>query len=197
MERLTNDLNIISSQANQPTLNAQELKSEFDKSGNIIKDFINDIVAPSIEKVESDVSKKVDTKDFETLSSELRAEIETKLSEVDNSIEELSKVSTNYGDFVRTTTTAKTIDHGHGSIKTDVQTITKEGYYPLAIVGYKLSGTVNPSYTDAQPQLLSMYLSNVTNGSCKINVKIKYSNNDNWTYKSTYELEILWIKIKS
>ena len=68
---------------------------------------------------------------------------------------------------------------------------------PLMISGYKVSGTVTPQYTSAQPHLLSAYLNNRKVGSCKTNVKVLYANNDDWTYKTTYELEVMWVKVKS
>lgn len=39
---LTENLNIISSLPDKPTLQSNELKNEFDKAGNLIKEFIND-----------------------------------------------------------------------------------------------------------------------------------------------------------
>ena len=196
MERLTDDLNIIQNLPNQPTDNASELKAKFDEAPNIIKNYLNNIVAKEIETVQSNVDKKVNTSDFEALKEEINTEIDEKLTSVDNAIDELSNIATQSGDFAFTTVTGQ-IDHGHGGIKTDVKDISKEGYMPLLISGFKVSGTVTPQYTSAQPQLLSAFLNNRKVGSCKTNVKVLYANNDDWTYKSTYELEIMWIKVKS
>lgn len=51
--RLTEDLNIISKLADEPNdvggLTAAELKAEFDKAGNAVKDWINTVLLPSLE----------------------------------------------------------------------------------------------------------------------------------------------------
>lgn len=52
IERLEDNLNIHQSLPNQPTLEAQELKKEFDRPANIIKDFINDILLPKLDEID-------------------------------------------------------------------------------------------------------------------------------------------------
>lgn len=52
IERLEDNLNIHQSLPNQPALDAQELKREFDKAANIIKDFINDILLPKLDEID-------------------------------------------------------------------------------------------------------------------------------------------------
>ena len=197
MEKLTEDLNIISKLQTRPTENEAELKGKWDEAGNIIKNYINGPLNNAVSNLENDVKDCVTEKEFEELSKDLTENINKKIEEVDRSIEQLENSAMNYEDIVREFTAPKILDHKHGGTIVDAQTITKAGYMPIGIVGHRISGTVTPNYTDAQPQLLSMYLSNISAGTCKTNVKIKYSNNDDWTYKSTYELQIAWAKIKS
>lgn len=196
MEKLTDDLNIIRNLADRPTQNASELKGEFDEAGNIIKNYLNNTVHPTVEGLLESMEGKIDESQFETLKTEITTLIKEKLTEIDSQISELKQAATSYGDFEITVTPSVTLDHGHGGIKTDVQTIKKEGYFPIGIVGYELSGTMTPNYQNTLPTLLSSYLSNRVSGSCKTNVKIIYYNNEQWTYKSTYKLHILWVRVK-
>ena len=196
MEKFTGDLNKIQNLADKPVQNAKELKAEFDEAANEIKDYLVNIVEPAVTYIENELPDKVGIDEFESLKTEINKQVNEKIEEIDNASEEIKKIATQPEDFVFTVVTG-TIDHGHGGIKTDTKELTKEGYMPLMISGFKVSGTVTPQYTSAQPQLLSAYLNNRKVGSCKTNVKIKYSNNDDWTYKSAYELEIMWLKVKS
>lgn len=49
LTKLTDNLNNVQSLANKPPLEAEELKAVFDKSGNSIKDYINEILTEEIE----------------------------------------------------------------------------------------------------------------------------------------------------
>lgn len=49
LTKLTSNLNSIQSLPNKPSLEAEELKAEFDKSGNLIKEYINEILTEEIE----------------------------------------------------------------------------------------------------------------------------------------------------
>ena len=57
LTKLTENLNKVGSLANRPTLQPEDLKKIFDESDNIIKDFINEILIPEIEKLVSDTAK--------------------------------------------------------------------------------------------------------------------------------------------
>ena len=60
IQKLTDDLNIISSLSNRPTQTAEELKQEFDKAGNIIKNYLNNILTPNIDtEIEEKVNNSV------------------------------------------------------------------------------------------------------------------------------------------
>ena len=49
LTKLTENLNNVQSLANKPPLEAEELKAEFDKAGNSIKAYINEILTEEIE----------------------------------------------------------------------------------------------------------------------------------------------------
>lgn len=49
LTKLTDNLNSIQSLPNKPALEAEELKAEFDKSSNLIKEYINEILTEEIE----------------------------------------------------------------------------------------------------------------------------------------------------
>lgn len=49
LTKLTENLNNVQSLANKPPLEAEELKAEFDKAGNSIKTYINEILTEEIE----------------------------------------------------------------------------------------------------------------------------------------------------
>ncbi len=51
LPELENNLNILQSLPNKPTLSAEDLKEEFDKAPNIIKDYINNTLLQAIENL--------------------------------------------------------------------------------------------------------------------------------------------------
>lgn len=51
MQRLETNLNFISSLADQPAMSTAELKQEFDKAGNVIKDFINNTMIRELDDI--------------------------------------------------------------------------------------------------------------------------------------------------
>lgn len=51
LTKLTDNLNSIQSLPNKPSLEADELKAEFDKAGNLIKAYINEILTKEIESL--------------------------------------------------------------------------------------------------------------------------------------------------
>ena len=73
-----------------------------------------------------------------------------------------------------------------GSYKNSVETVTKDGYYPIGIVGYTLGG--NGYSWCFVPQL---YLSNTSLGSGKINWMVRNSNTSKFT-GGTLSVRVLW-----
>lgn len=57
LTKLTENLNKVSSLPDKPTLQSDELKAVFDEAGNIIKNYINEILTAEIEKLVSDTAK--------------------------------------------------------------------------------------------------------------------------------------------
>ncbi|MCI8587834.1 MAG: hypothetical protein HFJ49_04405 [Clostridia bacterium] len=51
LTKLEKNLNIIQSLPNKPALEAEDLKKEFDKAGNEIKDYINNVLTKEIEEL--------------------------------------------------------------------------------------------------------------------------------------------------
>lgn len=66
LSKLTDNLNNISSLPDKPNLQSDELKATFDKTGNIIKKYINEILTEEIDKI---LIKKVDKVTGKVLSS--------------------------------------------------------------------------------------------------------------------------------
>lgn len=57
LTKLTDNLNKVGSLQDKPTLQPEELKDVFDEAGNIIKDYINEILTVEIEKLVNDTAK--------------------------------------------------------------------------------------------------------------------------------------------
>lgn len=57
----TVNTNNIQNLPDSPTLSADELKQEFDKSGKEIKDYINEILIPAVEKLVKDEKANLET----------------------------------------------------------------------------------------------------------------------------------------
>ena len=73
--KLTDDLNIIQSLQDQPTLSSQELKAKFDEGSNLIKDYINKLFLPKLQDTLED--------NLQTMKDE----IDKKLENVDKVLE--------------------------------------------------------------------------------------------------------------
>lgn len=61
LTKLTANLNSVSSLPDKPTLQSDELKSVFDEAGNVIKEYLNDVLTEEIEKLVSDTAKSTKT----------------------------------------------------------------------------------------------------------------------------------------
>lgn len=101
-----------------------------------------------------------------------------------------------YGDLVTTATKTYTINHGHGGTQNHSATITKAGYLPLGVVGHESNAVNEYNNTSMGPAIRDIYLSEIVNGSCKLNAKLHAANNQDWTYHSTYKAYILWVKVR-
>lgn len=57
LTKLTANLNSVSSLPDKPTLQPEELKAVFDESGNLIKEYLNEVLTEEIEKLVGDTAK--------------------------------------------------------------------------------------------------------------------------------------------
>lgn len=80
LTKMTEDLNFISGLADQPTSTSSELKGMFDKAGNTIKDFINNILIGDIQTGVSNDINSAKTTILKTVDESL-GELETTINE--------------------------------------------------------------------------------------------------------------------
>ena len=92
MDRFDDDLKIISKMANKPTLSSDELKAKFDEAGEIIQDYINDTIVPTMGTVESDIDNV--EKSISTINTNI-TNINTKITNNTNVLNGLSKIVIN------------------------------------------------------------------------------------------------------
>ena len=111
MERLTADLNIIQTLADQPAMPARELKAKFDEAGNIIKNFLNDQLLDELEDWQTSLNESITasmtnlenrvdsrlttletnlTSQMNNLDSSLRSYVDTKTNAVSSSLSSLT-----------------------------------------------------------------------------------------------------------
>lgn len=70
LTKLTANLNNISSLPDKPTLQSDELKAVFDEAGNVIKEYLNEVLTEETEKLVSDTAKANKTTVENTLDSD-------------------------------------------------------------------------------------------------------------------------------
>ena len=210
MDKLTESLDFVTNLSNQPTESADELKRVFDKAGNKIKEYLNNIVVPEVEKAFDEISEKAGATELTALSEELTATVNTKLSELQASVtKDISSIqssvnSTNstvskkavYSDFVITRSSYQSQSGGivsTSSRNADLyHSVSKSGYYPIALVGVR--GTSTKDKFDYRHG----YLSNQANGSCIAHWI--FTNNEGGSYNANdlpaCEVEILWVRVR-
>ena len=188
IERLTENLNIIQMLSNRPVQNANDLKSEFDEAAGIIKDYLNNVVAPKIDAIEDIANEKIGSEKFQELKEKLEKEVEDKLTEIDKSLAEIEKVATSYEDFeITTESIAYSVTQ---SMEKDlIATYTKEGYKPLGIVGHYYTSVYGGNSNGA-------YVKNISDTSITVQGHISRGNTGGTTAGNLY-VNILWMKIKA
>lgn len=190
MNKLTENLNIIQNLANQPTENAKELKRKFDEAGNIIKNYLNDTVEPSVTKIEND---HITSTDFNNYKKEIKDNLnafDTKLQQVKQELSKSIGLSTSYGDFEFTTNNNQLLETNiqYGQ-DTKTPTFTKEGYKPLAMVGWT---TTNKAWNISE-----VYTKSIIGSSITVYIRGNSMPNHGNIYDSTtVSVHILWVKIK-
>lgn len=144
--KLTEDLNIIQSLQDQPTISSSELKKQFDTAGNSIKTYLNNILTSYIDNLESNMATKEDNKklknELQKSLEEYKTELDNKFNafkkEIQNSLDEVNNKIANvlkYDNFVVETYSHRT-NYSPAQTVTISGTQSKEGYYPVCIAGF-------------------------------------------------------------
>lgn len=195
IRKMTDDLNIISSLSNRPTETSEALKAKFDEAGNLIKTYLNDILTADTEKEIGEKVSEVKTQ-IEGTIEELKTEVEgsiTKLTEeteetlttFKSEIEESLETTLSYSGF-EITSHAIQYSLAGGASRTATQTISKDGYFPLGIVG--------EDNTSVSCDIRRAYLSTRNSGSAVCSYSIHNEDYGN-SRSGTYTYYVLWAKI--
>lgn len=202
IRKLTDNLNIISSLADRPTETTANLKARFDEAGNMIKNYLNEVL---ITDTETEIEERVEsaTNLINQTISDLETSVQTSITTLNDEVsqtieslkEEIKATTLNYTGFEITSHDSGTLNHGNGGAVTKTITATKPDYYPLAIVGFKSTSINHYNNSSMGACIQELYLSEVSSGSCKITGKNYVGNNSAWTYSSTFTAYVLWVKI--
>ena len=219
LTKLTEDLNIISALADQPTITSTALKAKFDEASGIIKDYINNTLIDDVEDAFNDMAEDLQEaiQTIQSLLDSLTAENITydntssglTATNVQNAIDELktglNTLSTSIGN-VNTTAGKKTVysdfERSTGSRSDNLAksaptsatytldcTITKAGYFPIGIVGFHYVKG------DVDSELLRYELTSRSSGRAVVTYKLKLNNTIDVT-NHTLWFSILWVKIR-
>lgn len=211
MTPLETNLNYISSLPDDPTITTSALKQEFDKAGNVIKNFINSVLEAEItsdiatclasakayaDEAVGAISLTASNISYDNSSSGLIAddtqeaidELKTTITSSISSITtDVSKKSV-YSDFPTTTGTA-TVNVSPLQDYIGTVTVTANGHYPLGVVG------VHFSRTYADMQLLRWQITSKSNGRAVVTYRILNADNTR-TLSATVSFDVLWAKIR-
>lgn len=215
LTKLTEDLNIISALADQPTITSTQLKAKFDEASGIIKTYINNVLIDDVEDAFNDMAEDLQEaiQTIQSLLDSLTAENITydntssglTATNVQNAIDELKSglntLSTSIGN-VDTATGKKTVYSDFaittGSANPSVAplqdysgtiTVTADGWYPVAVGGFHFSRT----YADMQ--LLRLQLTSKANGRAVVTYRILNADNTRTLTPNLY-VDVLWVKIR-
>lgn len=188
MDKLTENLNIIQNLPDQPTLSAQELKAKFDEAVGIIKNYLNEVVEPTVTGV---ANSAVTTTEFLDYKKEIKESIEEFNETLDGYSDKIDKavgVATSYEDFeITTESIAYSVTQ---SMEKDLTaTYTKAGYKPLGIIGHYYTSVYGGNSNGA-------YVKAIDETSITVQGHISRGNTGGTTAGNLY-VNILWTKIKS
>lgn len=195
INKFTENVNIIQSLDNQPTISAEELKKKFDEASGMIKTYINDTLIPSVEDFSEDLETKLTQKidsEVEELTTQVDTEIEEmtetvnkSLSDVEKEISNINQKVTVYGDFI-TKRYSKNLEINQGAPWNYDSNwdIALSNYVPLSIAGYSLE-YYNGSNSISIEKLR-------INGD---NISFKASSKNGVQYANLY-VDVLYIKVK-
>lgn len=144
LTELTQNLNAIQSLPDQPTLTADELKAEFDKSANLIKEYLNDTLLSELNTLLTNLQNK----DI-TLESAIN-KVKTTVTEATTNITALQKsVSTN-------TSNISTLKTDVSNLKTSMNTAnTNISSMQTTLKGLKSGATTKISKGTSVPSSLA------------------------------------------
>ena len=203
MQTLDANLNFISTLPDKPSISTAELKREFDKAGNTIKDYINNIQIPELTQFQANIETSVSTQ-----ISGLRTELEGSMSTLQTTLEgEMSTLETNLnnsmttlrndvtsavsgkvasGDFVITQHT-QGVEPSYGyNYETRSTTATNSGYKALGCVGWTIAQDIGNIRVDG------VRTTAIGNGTCTIELRTFGNTGDR--NHGTFTLSILWVK---
>lgn len=223
MQQLETDLNYISSLPDRPAMATQDLKREFDKAGNVIKDYINNIMIPDLTTFQTNLEASV-ANQMNSLRGELEERMNTLQTTLEGELRDLQNTvntaltqgldsKTSYGDLVITEENTKDDSTGLPRITTNIQygegtcsdTITKTGYKPIGLVGgwYMTrpagSNTNRGSsrYCSGAWTVRENYVSNLTANSITIFTRANSNpNHENIHDEIQVNYRILWVKVR-
>ena len=204
MTQLETNLNFISSLPDDPTGTTAELKQEFDKAGNVIKNFINNTleseitadIASCLASAKAYADSAIGELSFSasnisydnTLSGMTATDVQSAIDELKTGLTSVASAANSklkYSDFAFTSTTIN-ISLSAAARKSGTQSISKSGYYALGIIG---DTSTSEAIDIRQKQITSR-----SNGSGVITYLVQNEDYGNpRTGKITFD--ILWVKI--
>lgn len=214
--QFTEDVNIISTLPDQPTLTSSELKAKFDEGAGKIKNYINSILLSGIEDWGNDLKETIEGElqdaldELQTLIDGLTAEdvaydnTSSGLTAIDvqNAINELvtmiNSVTSNVNDNLGKKTLYSDFELSSASANpslsplqdyTGTITVNKTGFMPIGIVGSNFVKSYHAV------ELLRWQLTSRTNGRATITYRVLNSDNDRSVTPTVY-FEILWVKVR-
>lgn len=204
MQQLETDLNFIRSLPARPAMRTEDLQAEFDKAGNTIKDWINNIHIPELTLFQTEINTSIQTQidtalatirgEMDTLQTTLEGEMSTLETNLNNSMNTLEnnvnsalagKVAP--GSFVLQT--FETGTEPSVGYNTDERTITfnKSGYKALGVIGWDIV------IANGDLVVRAVKTTEIGNGYMKVYFKTwgNTTNRNNGTFK----ISTLWVKI--
>lgn len=212
----TEDVNIISSLPDQPTITSTELKAKFDEASTKIKNYINNTLIDGITDWGDDLQTTIEG-DLQDALDEIQALIDGLSAEdvaydnttsgltatdVQNAIDELvtkvNSVTSDVNNNLGKKTIYSDFEMSNASASVTVQPLqdytgtiiaTKSGFKPLGIVG------VHFTRVFADMQLVRWQLTSRSDGSTTVTYRILNADNTRALNASVY-FDILWVKVR-
>lgn len=197
MQTLDANLNFISTLPDKPSISTAELKREFDKAGNTIKDYINNIQIPEITQFQVNLETSVGTQinslrteiegSMSTLQTTLEGEMSTLQETVNTALTQGLGAKTSYNDFV---TESKDVNYHLGQSDTKDLTFTysKANFFPLAISSARIS---NWYEVDTYP----VYFETQQVGTAVVKLRVSHGNTAA-DINGTATVKILWVRVR-